>query len=288
MRKQIHPQFGLPPDLRGFQIYPLRESRGHDLSHHHRFIELHYCEMGHGFIQIGSARYPLKPGLVTLLYAPIPHRIYSSVRSIYRRKVIHFPIALPAVSLDDLGDILPIMPTISSPCLQFLLKSKELEKLSNLLTRGYHECNRWHQESRVNISQTLSEIILILKNTKPFIPKLSTEEITPYERLLAYKVESLIENYDGDTLQVSTLSYHLGVSPGHIRRVYAKVRQNSLRSFLLTMKLVRAEASLRNGRTVTEAAMTGLYTHVGNFSRTFKNHMGVSPKVYQSWLEAIP
>lgn len=290
MQDFFHPRSGLPSYLIGFRVYPVRESHGFSRrAHRHPFWELHYCEKGNGFFYVDGQRYPVRADCLTLLYGPVHHSLRCTDDSVYRRTVVHFPLALPLAKYErTFYEILPLIPTKEKPCLQFYVPQTYRAELQALLSRAFEECNDWRRETPSNLSHVFSDIIHILRAARPYRDRERTQAASPYEELFVSRVENMITNATADEPPtVTSLSKQLQVSPGHIRRVYSKARQRTLREFLIGHKLSRALSCLRSGGTVTEAAVYSYYDNVGSFSRAFREYIGVSPSIFRAWVTQL-
>lgn len=287
MTNHRRPNPDWPDPLTDFRIHSRRESKGNEIRHNHVHLELHICEAGEGFIQVNKDVYPLAPGHITLIYGPALHHVYANPNKNYRRIVAIFPLALPALGLiGGITDILPILPTKEKPCLQFKVTRDRQEWLSRYLLRAHEKCVDWEKSSLHYISNVIGKIFLLLLHSSP--SDIHPENtVSPNEKRVVDYVEKLITDHESPFMDVSRLSNLLEISPGHLWRIYTKVRGRSLRDFISLAKLSLAESNLRSGNTVTDAASSSFYTHIGTFSRTFKQHMGISPSMYQTWTQKV-
>ena len=86
-----------------------------------------------------------------------------------------------------------------------------------------------------------------------------------------------------------------GVSQAHFARLFRQAFGVPPHRYLLTLRLERAKALLRDGElSVTEVAMASGWRSLGSFSRTFRDVCGQSPTDYRDTadpsdaLEGVP
>jgi AraC-like DNA-binding protein len=72
------------------------------------------------------------------------------------------------------------------------------------------------------------------------------------------------------------------MSPGHFSRQFRAAYGETPYSYLMTRRIERAMALLREGMSVTDACMTVGCTSLGSFSSRFTEIVGESPSSYRS------
>jgi AraC-like DNA-binding protein len=84
-------------------------------------------------------------------------------------------------------------------------------------------------------------------------------------------------------LSVDDLAAASGLSKAHFSREFKKAFGESPHAYLLTRRLERAAALLRNtDRSVMDVCLTVGLTSVGSFTTSFTRHFGRSPTAYRS------
>ncbi|EJR54104.1 hypothetical protein IIM_02160 [Bacillus cereus VD107] len=99
-----------------------------------------------------------------------------------------------------------------------------------------------------------------------------------------YKVQDYIESNINDSLSIEVLADVAGFSKFHFHRIFKGMMDESLSRYVNRLKLERATHLLtyRMDMTVTDIAYHFGFTDSAVFSRTFKNHYGVSPSYYRN------
>ncbi len=86
-----------------------------------------------------------------------------------------------------------------------------------------------------------------------------------------------------DPLTVADLARAAGLSPAHFSREFRCTFGEAPHQYLLTRRLERAAALLRNmDRTVTEICFAVGLVSVGSFTATFRRVYGVAPLAYRA------
>jgi AraC-like DNA-binding protein len=82
------------------------------------------------------------------------------------------------------------------------------------------------------------------------------------------------------------------MSPAHFSRKFRATYGETPYSYLMTRRVERAKALLRQGMSVTDACMAVGCTSLGSFSSRFSEIMGESPSQYRardhSHMEVVP
>jgi AraC-like DNA-binding protein len=86
-----------------------------------------------------------------------------------------------------------------------------------------------------------------------------------------------------ESLNVATLAAAAGLSPAHFSREFRRAFGESPHRYLLTRRLERAAALLRNtDRTIADICVMAGFTSVGSFTTSFGRTFGLSPTAYRS------
>ena len=88
---------------------------------------------------------------------------------------------------------------------------------------------------------------------------------------------------------LSSISRELGMSPFHFARTFSGLVGLSPHQYLLQLRLRRSARLLREGASVTTAAVRSGFDSLSHFSRSFRRRFGVSPSKYPAALpSAVP
>lgn len=86
-----------------------------------------------------------------------------------------------------------------------------------------------------------------------------------------------------DPIGVADMAAAAGLSRAHFSREFSRTFGESPKAYLMTRRLERAAALLRNtDRPVVEICLDVGLTGLGSFTTSFKRHFGVTPTVYRA------
>ena len=105
--------------------------------------------------------------------------------------------------------------------------------------------------------------------------------VPPVRHLL--RAKDLIDRHYAETLDVSTLAREARLSRAHFSREFRRAFGEPPHQYLLTRRLERAAALLRNtDRSVAEICATVGLSSVGSFTTSFGRAFGLSPTAYRA------
>ncbi|CAN5358204.1 helix-turn-helix transcriptional regulator [soil metagenome] len=96
------------------------------------------------------------------------------------------------------------------------------------------------------------------------------------------RARDLMDREYAKPLDVPAMAAHAHMSPAHFSRQFKSAYGETPYGYLMTRRIERAMALLREGVSVTDACMTVGCTSLGSFSSRFTEIVGVTPSVYRS------
>lgn len=106
------------------------------------------------------------------------------------------------------------------------------------------------------------------------------------------KARDLIDRDYAQPLDVPTIAARALMSPAHFSRKFKSAYGETPYGYLMTRRIERAAAMLREGVSVTDACMAVGATSLGSFSSRFTQIMGETPSAYaarpHTAIEAMP
>ena len=122
------------------------------------------------------------------------------------------------------------------------------------------------------------------------VATMTSEEIA--DLVLLRQARDRIDRDYADPLDVPAMARTALMSPAHFSRRFRAAYGETPYSYLMTRRIERAKALLRQGRSVTDACVTVGCTSLGSFSSRFTEIVGVSPSQYRQLdhrdLEVVP
>jgi AraC-like DNA-binding protein len=110
-------------------------------------------------------------------------------------------------------------------------------------------------------------------------------DVTPEELAdLAHlrRARDLIDREYAEPLDVPAMARAALMSPAHFSRRFRAAYGETPYSYLMTRRIERAKALLRNGMSVTDACVTVGCTSLGSFSSRFTEIVGETPSQYRA------
>jgi AraC-like DNA-binding protein len=96
------------------------------------------------------------------------------------------------------------------------------------------------------------------------------------------RARDLIDRDYAEPLDVPTMAQQALMSPAHFSRQFRAAYGETPYSYLMTRRIERAMALLRDGMSVTDACMEVGCTSLGSFSSRFAEIVGETPSAYRS------
>ena len=96
------------------------------------------------------------------------------------------------------------------------------------------------------------------------------------------RARDLMDREYAKPLDVPTMAAHAYMSPAHFSRQFKAAYGETPYSYLMTRRIERAMALLREGVSVTDACMAVGCTSLGSFSSRFTEVVGITPTAYRA------
>lgn len=105
---------------------------------------------------------------------------------------------------------------------------------------------------------------------------------TPQTLAHLRRARDLMDRDYAEPLDVPTMAAKALMSPAHFSREFKAAYGETPYSYLMTRRIERAMALLRNGTSVTDACTAVGATSLGSFSSTFTEIVGETPSAYRA------
>jgi AraC-like DNA-binding protein len=106
------------------------------------------------------------------------------------------------------------------------------------------------------------------------------------------RARDLMDRHYAQPLDVPAMARTALMSPAHFSRKFRSAYGETPYAYLMTRRIERAKALLRQGKSVTETCVSVGCTSLGSFSSRFTEIVGVTPSQYRtrdhSHLEVLP
>ena len=239
---------------------------------------LHFVTSGHGFYSAGGNTWSLEAGNVFLVYPNQPIVYCADSRDPWSYAWVGFKGSRVEAILKQCGftknRLLLKLPDMSEyiSCFDRLMEHLSLEW-----------CDILYRES------VLLQILSLLCRqfrTEDRTVKAGGDE-TDSSSYVTRAVDFITTHYM-HPISVSEIADSLGISQGHLNRVFQNRYGMSVQNFIIDFRMQRAAALLENtANPVKEIALQTGYTDPLVFSKAFKKYFGVSPKAYRDYEDKI-
>ncbi len=239
---------------------------------------LHFVTSGHGFYSAGGNTWSLEAGNVFLICPNEPVVYCADSRDPWSYSWVGFKGSRVEAILKQCG----------------FTKNRLLLKLPEI--GAYMECfDRLMEHISLDWSDILYRESVLLQILSLLCAQFREEEKT---------VQAEDEEADGSSyvtravdfitarymhpITVSEIADVLGISKGHLNRVFQNRYGMSVQNFLINYRMKRAAALLENTDSpVKEIALSTGYTDPLVFSKAFRKYFGISPKAYRNYEDKI-
>lgn len=263
-----------------FRFWYDHESRVQRSEHAHAGVELHFCEKGTGHFSAKKFDKEMSPGRVTLLFGPIPHIVNPNTDKQYRRTVLHIPEKV-ITKITDFLEIneLGFLPSYHRPITQLRLSAKIQSRIKRHFKLIYRELKNSPDEINPGVSLSLAEMFYTMyKDNNKTITRFSTA--SPHDHLIVEQAMEIIRSDPYSNMSPGNLAISLGVSPGHLWKVFRRAVGENPREYLAKHRLSIAKELLLKGIPIKSIASMFNYTDTSSFSRFFKSQVGLTPREF--------
>jgi AraC-like DNA-binding protein len=134
------------------------------------------------------------------------------------------------------------------------------------------------------------ERIFVAAGASGIVTRMTPEEIADLVHLR--RARDLMDRDYAQPLDVPAMARTACMSPSHFSRKFRSAYGETPYSYLMTRRIERAKALLRQGESVTDTCFAVGCTSLGSFSSRFTEIVGVTPSYYRArdyrHLEVVP
>ncbi|OGV40246.1 MAG: hypothetical protein A2020_09935 [Lentisphaerae bacterium GWF2_45_14] len=238
------------------------------------FARLYYPIEGDGYIMLNGETHILRPGEIYLI-AP-----YAPVMVGCARRLVKYWGHFNAFILDSSLDIF----TLAAPFIRVKDISPEFTtSLFNILSRTHARHHKASNDSLTEIEGRSALMLLLVPFLKTIQEKsLSGKGFTRFASLLAY-----IETHLPEGLTLQRLAEFTGLNATYLSNLFAEKMGIPLMKYCNQRSIQRAMDLMWSGKySFSEAAYGAGAENVTAFSRLFKKHTGLSPRMMQKRINA--
>ncbi|MCD9025160.1 AraC family transcriptional regulator [Cohnella silvisoli] len=250
--------------------------------HHHDFLELSFVMNGYGTETLNGITHELKPGSISFLLPHHIHEIHTNPQAPLQLFCCMFDISLIFESTTDadLGRIL-LQAGNQLPSYNDLNENeaREMNLLCSAIANEYHS-SKIGKYSVIR-SKVIEALVLYTRSYSTAILNQSNNQSANMKKLDWEIIQFVHTNYLNELTQ-DGLCKKFNVSPAYISRLFQKVLNIHFLDYLHLLRVRRATSLLLTTEmSVLDISVDSGFDSFRTFSRVFKEHTGMSPRVFR-------
>lgn len=262
-----------------FEFFHYRDRTAVDVGYHnHDFYEIFFFISGKVSYIIEGKTYFIQSGDILLINNKDLHKPVIDYEGTYERIVIWVnPDYLKKNSLDNSDLTMCFENTKKYNLIRPNIEMRA--KLQSILNHLESSCNSAGFGNDILKKLYLMELIVYLNKAMLETQKDKLEIDIEYNKKVNSVIEYINEHLTSD-LSLDYLSSIFFLCKYHLSREFKKYTGYTLYNYILLKRLIRSKELLGKGLTVTDTCNQCGFGDYSNFIRTFKKHIGTSPKKY--------
>ena len=237
----------------------VRVGPGHRINWHEN-IEFLFCTGGDGYIQCGTERYPFTPNDLFVVNADTLHTIGSSDRVTYQCLIV------------DNSFFTNNGVPVADLFFQNIIQDSQLTDLFIAVSKAYDNFNPKEYCSTLAIrSAVLNFLLLLCQNHTTARPSSAAADPAVKEAIV-YIRTNLTSH-----ISLDLLSAHTGLSKYHLSRQFKSATGKTIIEYINLTRCTEAKRLIKNGSTISAAALACGFENLSYFSRTYKKLLGELP-----------
>ena len=280
----------LTEDMANYQVshgsvsiaYYVNVETRRSIVHSHPYYEYILVRKGKADYQANGQSFSLYPDEMVLLAPGVSHVMSCEAdQGSYERMILQINASfmdeiLKACHLDGRK------PTLPPPICILPAEAVHSWKITELIERIHATMSIQDVELRemlyrVQIMEFILTAEVILQTSTPKAPTVSS---TLVSNVIAY----MQEHFQDPKLRVADLAKRFYVSREHLSRTFKEYTGDSLREYLLDLRMQEFRNGLINGDTVVSACQNSGFSDYSSFVKSFRKLYGITPVEYREQL----
>ena len=254
--------------------------------HNHDFYEIYYFISGKVNCVIEGRTYYLKPGDILLINNKEVHRPLIEPGQTYERVVIWVrPSYIRHIEENEIN----LTACFDEPARHHNNLLRPQSELFRMIKKLYGQLEAAYGSDAYGSSTLcrayLTELLVLLNRAYFDMPAGEMPEVG-YNEKIGDIIRYINENLAGD-LSLDTLAGQFYISKYHLSRQFKQNVGFTLHQYVLKKRLMSARSLLEEGETVNTAFIKSGFNDYSNFSRSFKEEFGYSPKQFASLVPGL-
>lgn len=228
----------------------------------HEALEILCCASGCGTVLLDDKKYPFKKGSVIVVNSQVIHSVYAQE-----------DLAFDFIQLDRnfcLNQLIDIQQIRFCECIE------NDEKLADIIKEVIDVVDDESFLNKAKKSYTaLKLLIYFCEKYKQTAENASPSGDLSFERVKV-AMRYIKQNYEKE-ISLENVATAVGINKYQLTREFKAVTGESVFEFLNSLRCKEARNMLKNGASVTEAALSCGFSNLSYFSRTYKRYIGELP-----------
>ena len=246
--------------------------------HTHNAIEIYLSISPLPSIVLGSNVMPLEGNTLLIIPSYCVHQFTQLMDREYERYII-------TVSTSWIESFISENPrykylTDTKRPLVIAPDKDQIEKLTGRI-KDFVKCEPNDTFSEMSVFFDILKIVDDLSHTaKLSESKISRERVTGTRKT----VKEIIEYIDAhltENIRLGDIAEQFYLTPNHISRIFKQYTNTQISNYIILQRMTMAKQLFREGASVAEAQLATGYSSYEHFFRTFKKHVGITPKEYR-------
>lgn len=254
--------------------------------HRHTAFELSLVCRGQGTYQVGSRRYPFRPGDVFLFSTNEPHCIVEVTggealdimnlqfepRFLWSAENMLYRVQYPDVFFNR------------NPCFSHRLSDRQdmAAQLAGRLQGIQQEFAGEKTDYRLMVKLQILELLVLIRREYAQWFREPAEPVNSACLAQMERAQDYVDRNLSEPLQLEQVAREAAMSPAYFSTLFKKLNGVTLWEYVQSRRVELAMEKLRTGGgTVAEVALECGYNSISNFNRSFKSLTGLTPSEYR-------
>lgn len=271
-----------------FELFHFSDNKPLSVDYHnHDFYEIYYFISGKVNCVIEGRTYYLKPGDILLINNKEVHRPLIELGKVYERIVVWVhPSYIRQIEQGEI-DLTACFNDSSRHRNNLLRPSNEMFRMIRKTYERLEAVCGSDAYGNATLSRAYITELLVLLNRAYFEMDRDDMPEVGYNEKINDIIRYINENLCGD-LSLDTLAKEFYISKYHLSRQFKENVGFTLHQYVLKKRLMSTRTLLQEGHTVNGAFIRSGFNDYSNFSRSFKEEFGCSPRQYAGMVRDNP
>ena len=250
--------------------------------HFHDHYELHFTLSYNLKFIIDDTIFHVPSGSVFAIGTFVPHITVVPDDAWFERYTVHIrPEVLEEIRREFGIDCMELFQAgENTPACHIKLKKEDVPVFEQILNREKESLKGDYYMDKTYQKIVLSEMFLYLLRIRHEEPCQESEEYDDENALLAKKIMEYVTENITMELNLDVLEKTFYINKYSITRIFKEYCGVTVNQYIVSRRIYRACELLKENHTVSEVCELSGFSDYGHFIRTFKKHVGTSPKQY--------